>query len=75
MNGRVDWLAGEVLGVSAPFLEKNIHPITIIKAYKAALEDALEIITGISKPVNTVDRKEMLQLIQSSIGTKVCQLR
>lgn len=65
------YVAGEVLGVSAPFLEKNIHPITIIKAYKQALEDALGIITNISTPVNTTDRKEMLRLIQSSIGTKV----
>jgi T-complex protein 1 subunit gamma len=59
-----------VLGAAAPFLEKNIHPITIISAFKQALEDALVIITNISTPVNTTDRKEMLGLIQSSIGTK-----
>ncbi|KAI8814959.1 chaperonin Cpn60/TCP-1 family [Cladochytrium replicatum] len=64
-------LAGEVLASALPFLERNIHPITIIGAYKRALDDALNIITEVSINVNTTDRKEMMGLIEASIGTKM----
>ncbi|RKO90983.1 chaperonin Cpn60/TCP-1 family [Blyttiomyces helicus] len=63
-------LAGEVLASALPFLERSIHPITIIRAFKQALEDALEIVTDISVPVNIGNRDEMMRLIKSSIGTK-----
>ncbi|TPX31346.1 hypothetical protein SmJEL517_g05309 [Synchytrium microbalum] len=63
-------LAGEVLSSALPFLERSIHPITIIGAFKRALEDALIIITDIAVPVNIQDRTEMLRLIKSTIGTK-----
>ncbi|KXS14444.1 chaperonin-containing T-complex gamma subunit Cct3 [Gonapodya prolifera JEL478] len=63
-------LAGEVLASALPFLDRQIHPVTIIQSFKRALEDALQIINDISIRVNTDDRTEMLGLIKSSIGTK-----
>lgn len=63
-------LAGEFLSAALPFLERNIHPITIIRAYKRALEDSLEFLKEITVPVNTSDKAEMLRLIKASIGTK-----
>ncbi|KAF9362427.1 T-complex protein 1 subunit gamma [Mortierella sp. NVP85] len=63
-------LAGEVLAQALPYLERNIHPIVIISAFKQALEDALEIVDKISVPVNINDPKEMLELVKTSIGTK-----
>ncbi|KAG0226667.1 T-complex protein 1 subunit gamma [Actinomortierella wolfii] len=63
-------LAGEVLAQAMPYLERNIHPIVIISAFKQALEDALEIIERISKPVDIQDPEEMLKLVKTSIGTK-----
>ncbi|KAK3818457.1 MAG: T-complex protein 1 subunit gamma [Benniella sp.] len=63
-------LAGEVLAQALPYLERNIHPIVIISAFKQALEDALEIVHKISVPVNINDPKEMLELVKTSIGTK-----
>lgn len=63
-------LAGEVLASALPFLERKIHPITIIAAYKRALEDALTILKDISVKVDTNNDGEMLRLIKSSIGTK-----
>ncbi|KAL1916087.1 uncharacterized protein VTP21DRAFT_6091 [Calcarisporiella thermophila] len=63
-------LAGEMLAQAAPYLERNIHPIVIISAFKKALEDAIEVIEEISKPVNVNDHNEMLALIRGSIGTK-----
>jgi T-complex protein 1 subunit gamma len=54
-----------------PHLERNIHPVIIIRAYKQALQDALEIAEEISHPVNIDSDKEMMKIIKASIGTKM----
>jgi len=59
-----------MLAQALPQLERNIHPVVIISAFKRALADALEIIEEISLPVDVHDDKAMYQLISSSIGTK-----
>ncbi|KAI8928608.1 chaperonin Cpn60/TCP-1 family [Entophlyctis helioformis] len=64
-------LAGEVLSAALPFIERNIHPITIIAAYKRALEDALLFMNDVSVPVNIDNKAEMIKLIRASIGTKM----
>lgn len=53
-----------------PQLERNIHPVVIISAFKRALADALEVIEEISIPVDIEDDKAMYGLVSSSIGTK-----
>ncbi|RIA84181.1 chaperonin Cpn60/TCP-1 family [Glomus cerebriforme] len=63
-------LAGEVLAQALPYLERNIHPIIIISAFKKALEDAVKIINEISKPLDVENHEEMLNLVKGSIGTK-----
>ncbi|KAK8006481.1 T-complex protein 1 [Apiospora marii] len=63
-------LAGEILAQSLPQLERNIHPVVIISAFKRALKDALEIIDEISLPVDINDDEAMNNLISTSIGTK-----
>ncbi|KUI67207.1 T-complex protein 1 subunit gamma [Cytospora mali] len=63
-------LAGEILAQSMPQLERNIHPVVIISAFKRALADALQIIEEVSLPIDTDDDKAMYGLISSSIGTK-----
>ncbi|KAK7204197.1 chaperonin Cpn60/TCP-1 family [Myxozyma melibiosi] len=63
-------LAGEILAFAYPHIERNIHPVVIISAFKQALADALEIINEISVPVDVDDEEQMLSLISSSIGTK-----
>lgn len=62
--------AGEILAHALPQLERHIHPVLIISAFKRALSDALAIIEEISLPVEVDDDKAMYNLIQSSIGTK-----
>lgn len=62
--------AGEILAYSLPLLERNIHPVVIIRAFKAALNDALDTISRISHPVDISSETEMLALIKTSIGTK-----
>ncbi|KAJ2783034.1 T-complex protein 1 subunit gamma [Coemansia javaensis] len=63
-------LAGEMLAISAPFLERKIHPVVILRGFQRALEDAQEILRAIAVPVDTSDRAQMLKLIKSAIGTK-----
>lgn len=63
-------LAGEVLAHSLPLLERHMHPVVIIAAYKKALARALQIIDSISVPVRVDQDDEMLALIKTSIGTK-----
>lgn len=53
-----------------PQLERNIHPVVIISAFKRALSDALQIIEEISLPIDIDDDKAMQDLISTSIGTK-----
>lgn len=63
-------MAGEILAHALPQLERNIHPVVIISAFKRALKDALEIIDEISNPIDINDDEAMAKLISSSIGTK-----
>jgi T-complex protein 1 subunit gamma len=66
-----DKIAGEILAHALPHLERNIHPVVIIRAYKQALTDALEVAEEISQPVNIDSDKEMMKIISASIGTKM----
>ncbi|OQO06554.1 T-complex protein 1 subunit gamma [Cryoendolithus antarcticus] len=63
-------LAGEILALSLPQLDRHIHPVVIIQAFKRALSDALKIIEEVSVPVDINNTDQMRQLIGSSIGTK-----
>lgn len=62
--------AGEILAQALPYLERNIHPVVIISAFKRALEDALAIIESVSISIDSSDEGEMLKLIKTSLGTK-----
>lgn len=59
-----------MLAQALPQLERNIHPVVIISAFKRALSDALTIVEEVSTPVDIDNDDEMYKLIQSSIGTK-----
>ena len=63
-------LAGEMLALSLPQLERQIHPVIIIQAYKRALADAIQVIQDVSIPVDVNDNSVMRNLISTSIGTK-----
>ncbi|KAJ2010564.1 T-complex protein 1 subunit gamma, partial [Coemansia sp. S610] len=59
-----------MLAISAPFLERKIHPVVILRGFQKALEDSQVILRSIAKRVDTGDREQMLSLIKSAIGTK-----
>jgi len=64
-------LAGEMLHVALPFLEKvDLHPTVIVAAYHKALDDCLNFIKSIAKPIDVNDREQILRVIRSSLGTK-----
>ncbi|KAK7828202.1 hypothetical protein U0070_025318 [Myodes glareolus] len=64
-------LAGEMLSVAEHFLEQQMHPTVVISAYRMALEDMISTLKKISTPVDVNNRDMMLNIINSSITTKV----
>lgn len=56
--------------MAEPFLEKNIHPTVIVRGFARALEDSIKIIDQLAFPIDTNDRKQMLNVVNSCIGTK-----
>lgn len=62
--------AGEMLHAAEPFLENNIHPTVIVRAYFKALEDAIAIVNDMAFPIDINNREQMLNIVQSCIGTK-----
>ncbi|XP_028819299.1 T-complex protein 1 subunit gamma-like [Denticeps clupeoides] len=64
-------LAGEMLAVAEHFLEEQMHPTVVIRAYRQALDDILSVLEDLSTPVDVNDRKMMLRIIHSAINTKV----
>jgi len=63
-------LAGEVLSVAEPLVERGMHPQVIVSAFFKALADALAAIDKYTIKVDVQNREEVLKLIKSSIGTK-----
>ncbi|KAL1790186.1 T-complex protein 1 subunit gamma [Sigmodon hispidus] len=64
-------LAGEMLSVAEHFLEQQMHPTVVISAYRMALDDMISTLKKISTPVDVSNRDMMLNIINSSITTKV----
>jgi len=68
-------LAGEVLSAAVPFLERNVHPIQLIKGYKRALDVCLQVLEkrgpeSITRSVAVDDDATLLSLIGTCLGTK-----
>eukprot|EP01118_Nematostelium_gracile_P014260 TRINITY_DN5514_c0_g1_i1.p1 TRINITY_DN5514_c0_g1~~TRINITY_DN5514_c0_g1_i1.p1 ORF type:complete len:551 (-),score=181.97 TRINITY_DN5514_c0_g1_i1:3-1655(-) len=63
-------LAGEVLGMAEPWIDKGVHPHAIINGYVKALEDCLVAMEKYSVTVDTNNRAEMIKIINACIGTK-----
>ena len=64
-------LAGELLAQTEQYLQQGLHATVIIRAYRKALEDCIEIMkTKASIPIDVNNRDEMLRVVKSCIGTK-----
>lgn len=51
-------------------MDRSIHPITIISAYKRALDDAVRLIAEIANPIDLDNVEEMMKLIKATVNTK-----
>lgn len=64
-------LAGEMLAVSEPFLQQQLHPTVIIRAYREALEDMLKLLqSDLSIPLDRTNKQQMMDVVKSCVGTK-----
>lgn len=62
--------AGEMLTVSEPHLERNIHPTVVCRALMKALDDAVEIVEKLAFTIDFDDRDALLKVVDSCIATK-----
>lgn len=63
-------LAGEMLGVAQPLLEKKLHPTLIVSGYMRALDDALTILKEIAYPIDTTKPEALQDIVRGAIDTK-----
>jgi T-complex protein 1 subunit gamma len=66
-------LAGEILGVAQGLLDSKFHPVSIISAYRKALDVALKVLRECSVPVKSESDAEMMELLRGTLGTKIGQ--
>jgi len=63
-------LAGEMMKVATPFLERNMHPTIISTAYMHAMTDAIEYMKQISRTIDTNKESDVMHIIRGTIATK-----
>jgi T-complex protein 1 subunit gamma len=64
-------LAGDILAAAQPFLHQQMHPTVIIRAYRQALEDMVNVLQdSISTPLDLNNSEEIREVIRACIGTK-----
>jgi T-complex protein 1 subunit gamma len=64
-------LAGEALAVAQPFLNEKMHPTVIIRAYRQALEDMINVLQDqIAISIDLKDDEQVREVIKACIGTK-----
>jgi len=63
-------VAGEILQVAEPFLERKMHPRTIVGAFNLALMDIEDFLKKLAVPLDLQDEKAVMKIIRSTIGTK-----
>ncbi|CAH1965551.1 unnamed protein product [Acanthoscelides obtectus] len=64
-------LAGEMMVAAEQFLEQQMHPTIIIRQYRQALEDMVQLLEGpLSVPVDRNDKQALSQVVKGCVGTK-----
>lgn len=64
-------LAGEMLAVSEQFLHQQIHPTIIIKAYRQALEDMVDLLHNkFSIVLDRNNKQKLAEVVRACVGTK-----
>eukprot|EP00242_Pyramimonas_sp_CCMP2087_P002383 CAMPEP_0198228574 /NCGR_PEP_ID=MMETSP1445-20131203/113653_1 /TAXON_ID=36898 /ORGANISM="Pyramimonas sp., Strain CCMP2087" /LENGTH=555 /DNA_ID=CAMNT_0043908973 /DNA_START=56 /DNA_END=1723 /DNA_ORIENTATION=+ len=63
-------LAGEMMHLAQPFIEKDVHPTVIVRGYMKALQDGIAILDSLAFPIDVNDRSQMMNIVNSCLGTK-----
>lgn len=64
-------IAGALLQACSELLSKGIHPTMIAEAFKQSAAKATEILIGIAKPVDLLDRESVLNAVNTCLSSKV----
>lgn len=64
-------IAGALLQACAELLNKGIHPTVIADAFKQAAAKAEEVLIGIARPVDLLDRESVLDAVNTCLASKV----
>lgn len=63
-------LTGEILSLAKPLLDRQIHPLKIVKGFAEALTVSLEAIEAVAAPVDVSNRSELENVVKACLGTK-----
>ncbi len=63
-------LASELLKKAEELLDQNIHPTILVSGYRKAAQKAIEVIGKTAVPIDIKDKKAMLKVVLTSIGSK-----
>jgi len=63
-------LAGEMLGVAEPLIEKKLHPTLIVSGYMKALDDGLKMMNELAYQVDVNSMEAMREIVGAAIDTK-----
>lgn len=63
-------LAGELLSVAEPFIKANMHPTVVVRAYFAALDEAVRYAEQAAVVLDADDTGKLEAIVASCIGTK-----
>jgi thermosome len=63
-------LASELLKKAEELLDQNIHPTILVGGYRKAAQKAIEVLEKIAVPVDVEDRKIMMKVALTSMGSK-----
>ena len=59
-----------MMQAAGPFIENEIHPTVIVRAYYKALEDSMKIIEKIAQPIDVNNDEDVKKALSSCVGTK-----
>ena len=63
-------LASELLKKAEELLDQNIHPTILVAGYRKATQKAIEVIEKNAVPIDVEDRKMMMKVALTSMGSK-----
>ncbi len=64
-------IAGSLLDAAQKLLSKGIHPTTISESFQNAAAKCVEILQGMSTPLELSDRESLLKSATTSLNSKV----